>query len=792
MYIEYKRQCKLTQSMRIYILLVYACMVNTQSEFWTKARQTLTLSNLRVNITRQPYSVNNSIISLPQFMPLCGNGRVDTKDDYIAYYRGSNLPLTMTTQQILYMYRGLSNPSELHNISFTADEECDDGNRIDFDGCSADCMSLDLWTSPCELAVDLKLEYEDLIYDTVRQSMVVSASSGIYSLDPNIDSASLTARLIAPKSFQVTDIFRNSTSLILYSEEQQAFWQLVDGASTITLLKNIKNISKWTQADIHRHCHQNPDGSVVVYDKENMFYLPTLTSDSYSACSYGMNVSACTFAQYQPSGAALFTCDGVSIEIGSGICMILHRPGIKENVSLYLDVFNKISYATFTQKSTIVNSYSVSPLTDPITSDISFEVYHPMGGFMQGVFNPARNLGGLSLSLGVFYFTGDKTLLDMITVADNLKTCGLDRCIFDNDRGYDIFDPNPLKNAQKQSWNDLLQAKISEEASITPPLNDLAAIQADPQRYERLLNAFTATFLTIISPLIALAIQKHPVTLNTWAIRKDRLIEISKSGVQLKRVDGKCIPSGVALCGDCQWAPNGRECRPCAQADATSWSWNMKCKSCKTGRRLLAGGTTTISFVLSGDLAAVLKVWAFAAIDPATKLITVTIDTTDPVAEMRSVQQKLLSAGFQVITRPYVVIRVGPEAAAIKMAFTLRGNFSSVQSVWPNAVNSASGLITVEIETKDPEAELRNLLRTLVAMTGVEMVTPPYIVVQSEPPIDPGIITAAVLVPCLAVLAGVLIYVFTRSNHAYEPVYPHPGPYPGSYPGTYPYPGPDY
>lgn len=645
------------------------CNTQNQSPFWSRAQQNLRLGDMRVKEPRKPPVINNTILSSPKFMPLCGNGRIDTKADYIAYYQNaSNRPLTLTKREILYMYRGLSDPETQYSVSFSLDEVCDDGNKVDFDGCSADCMHLDLWTSPCELAVDLNLEYEDLIYDTARRSMVVSAKTGIYELDMvSATSTSLTARLIAPKTIQVTDIFRNSTSLILYSAEQQAFWQLVDGASTVTLLAEIQHLAKWNPSSVIRHCHQNPDGSVVIYDADKMVYLPTLTSTSYGFCSFGRAVSVCIFSQPQPNRASLFICGPIRVIIGPGICQVLTTPAIENDGSIWRDVFNKISYETFTLQMSVLSTYSVSPPIVPsLSPELSFEMYHPMGGFMEGAPGNARRLGDFTSNAGIFYYVGDNTLLDMAIPADfneNSKTCGSDRCIFDIDRGYDIFSQNPLKNSFGKTWNDFLQEQISQEATVSPQLSNLASLKSDPQRYDRLLDSFASAFRSTVSPLVALAIQKHPVTLNTWALRKDKLIEISKSGVQLKRADGKCIPSGVALCPYCFWAPNGQKCRPCSEKDASSWSWNMKCKTCAAtaGRRLLTEESNSyITFVLAGNTTRISSAWPSAVTDPTTSLTTVSISTSDTVSAMRSIQLQLLEmTDVQVITRPYVVIGIG-------------------------------------------------------------------------------------------------------------------------------------
>jgi cysteine-rich repeat protein len=661
----YSKRNLLSSDVLLIVLLAVFGRCNTQSPFWTSAQGSLKLGDMRV---KEPLGVPNRYNTnfvLPVFMPLCGNGRIDTKKDYADYYMNpSNQPWMQTKRMILYMYRNVwKDPDQMHSVSFSADEECDDGNREDFDGCSADCMSLDLWTSPCEIAVDQNLEYEDIIYDSVRKSVVVSARTGIYTLDAEFDSTSLKASLIAGKTFKVTDIFRDSASLILYSAETQALYSIADGTSSITLLNELQHLVKWDPSQSIRHIHQNSDGSVVAYDADGMIYLSTLTSTVYNPCLFGRKISACTFSQMFSDGSAIFLCDIIRVAIGPGICNVFTSPAIPSDGSIWRDVFSKISYETMTMQMDTVSSFTIAPPIESSPSpELTFKMYHPMGGFLEGTVGNARRFGDASTNPGILYYTGDRTMLDMIINQEDQKTCGPGRCIFDIDRGYDIFDRDPFKRAVGETWNDVLQEKIRQEAATAPALSTLAGIKANPQRYDRLLDSFAAAFRPAVAPLVALAIMKHPVTRNTWALRKDRLIEISKSGVQLMRPDGKCLPSGVALCPPCQWAPNGEQCRPCSTADAMSWSWNMKCKTCApASRRLLED--SVIRFALKGDFAAVNAVWYQAVSDSSiisnSSIMTVAIHTPDAVAEMRRIQDHLLEmTSVEVVTKPYVVIYV--------------------------------------------------------------------------------------------------------------------------------------
>ncbi len=73
--------------------------------FWNKAQENLILSQTSSNINPQTLAapICNPILEDPMFLPLCGNGRIDTKADYTVYYADlNNLPLTLTKQEILY------------------------------------------------------------------------------------------------------------------------------------------------------------------------------------------------------------------------------------------------------------------------------------------------------------------------------------------------------------------------------------------------------------------------------------------------------------------------------------------------------------------------------------------------------------------------------------------------------------------------------------------------------------------------------------------------------------------
>ena len=154
--------------------------------------------------------------------------------------------------------------------------------------------------------------------------------------------------------------------------------------------------------------------------------------------------------------------------------------------------------------------------------------------------------------------------------------------------------------------------------------------------------------------------ERHPQTGSLWALRSDRLVEISKSGTRVERNDGRCIPAGTALCPSCSWAPSGLPCRPCSQADTNSMAWIAKCKlkeaSCTaSARRLLSEAVnTTILFTLKGNFSIIKSIWQ-GAVASTGPVYNITVSTADPIGEMRRIRERLalIVRDVQAVVQPY-------------------------------------------------------------------------------------------------------------------------------------------
>jgi cysteine-rich repeat protein len=269
--------------LRIASLLLFSLLAfpeaRAATDFWTRANKSLLLSQTRRD-TPAPYTpppTRDPILDNPAFLPLCGNGRIDTKADYYENYK-THAPLTLTKQQLLFRDTVVDNPTAPYTVEILADEECDDGNRQDLDGCSADCMHVNLWTSACEIAVDKALVYEDLTCSPARQTMVASARDGIYSLEMDPGTNAMRAQLLAPKLFAATNIFMHENSFVIYSAPMQTLWQLIDGEISIFKVRDFTTESGAMLKIYTDRAYRHEDGSFFLHDENKVLYLETLTS----------------------------------------------------------------------------------------------------------------------------------------------------------------------------------------------------------------------------------------------------------------------------------------------------------------------------------------------------------------------------------------------------------------------------------------------------------------------------------------------------------------------------------
>ena len=142
--------------------------------------------------------------------PLCGNGRLDTLADYRAYYAALSAP-TNSSATIYYIR-----------------EACDDGNRLDGDGCAADCASFDMLSAPCPLALPFLTDAEPIEHAAVLDDGSVLALTSARVLQLDAATLAIVAVLDPAKRFAAHSAFfvRERQALYAYDDGTRSFWRL--------------------------------------------------------------------------------------------------------------------------------------------------------------------------------------------------------------------------------------------------------------------------------------------------------------------------------------------------------------------------------------------------------------------------------------------------------------------------------------------------------------------------------------------------------------------------------------
>ena len=112
------------------------------------------------------------------YMPLCGNGRLDSAADYATYFASpAHYAGTKLSIQRARLVSKVPGVNDMIEVKMGMNELCDDGNRLDGDGCSADCMTLDSYVSACQIPLNVD-NIEDFMF--LDATLILSLGDGIY------------------------------------------------------------------------------------------------------------------------------------------------------------------------------------------------------------------------------------------------------------------------------------------------------------------------------------------------------------------------------------------------------------------------------------------------------------------------------------------------------------------------------------------------------------------------------------------------------------------------------------
>ena len=581
----------------------------------------------------------------PQFMPLCGNGRLDTRHNYETYYNpGMDFNHIFKVPETILL-GDTGDASKRVGVKIFVDEVCDDGNRLDGDGCSADCLSRDKLDSACEIVVNWAspATYEAIAFLSPtfrdRTDPIVAVTGGIYRLTlTDINPWALTPFLLSEKSFPVSNMIIFKTQIYMYSASMKTAFSMsvYGGTSTMRALCSM-NIGATNEPGFFYHTSDIL--YLVVKDNMNIllwkFENETCTSDPASFFSqtplqpismYFQDVNRPTCVTAMLQGETI-TAQTSAVDLCPGIPS--HHTF---STSIPLDISTKpwiqsLSYAFApVQKGTYQGAYarvafinSTSHEVPQYSSDFSSLMAQV---FIHSPFYIVQMFPGIRAKFFPAFGANDNTIFignSMIYTAMKSPdyTCGAEPCAMDFPTTYNIISQNPNGPVAPSdvTFDTVLDTLFSTSGAAS--LADYANVNATLARFPTELAKHGYPPPTSSKKQIV----THPTTGSEWIIDGSKLVEVSKRGASYELSKGKCIPATLGMCPPCHMYQPIGPCIPCETAAFTSslldffqlggtriltssLEWRLQCEGCPITagrRRMLTTKLLTVSFVVSGS-----------------------------------------------------------------------------------------------------------------------------------------------------------------------------------------------
>jgi cysteine-rich repeat protein len=567
----------------------------------------------------------------PNFLPLCGNGILNTKADYTALY-GNGQELLNISNRVPGVF-----------VKISADEVCDDGNRLDGDGCSADCMDTDLFQSVCEVASDDLIEAMTL--DQSSGDVYVSTSKVVGRVEVGL--RGIFTNWNAIKSFTVDAMAVNGSNIFMYSSSTTTLYKVEKlGMKAVQFVKKF-DLVPGERGDFIR----NGDTLLLfVKDAHRISVMDVVNSSM---------IAVFKTTEFIPPTANIYELNGR-----------LEAHLIEKFFSMKLDGSDlKFENATAGSGSTVpfwdhfayawvrgVSKFDFQTTDATVERFIRNETHH---GMFQTVnqndyhFDPYLSLtnvllmnpmilgtkgSGLrtilvskssSISYGKypdeFYATGRPIMLK--TVLDSKYECNdAETCFMDIPLGFDLMRQSTY-NSVGATYYDVLKDVL------TPFKGNLSTT---PER-EPLAFQFLKSVNLLVGPKIPRTAITIPKTLATWFLRDGVIFHLNKRGVVIEDDHGRCVPADIMPCNNCQWATSEHMCQPCSVASPTV-AWQVQCKLCGSASRRLLGAALIPVTVTIGNSSDLLRIFGGTVINSS----IVTVMSTDPAATLRNMSSEIL------------------------------------------------------------------------------------------------------------------------------------------------------
>ena len=579
------------------------------------------------------------------FLPLCGNGVVNSAQDYENYYAAGGEEHFMTSV-------GLP-------VRILVSEACDDGNRLDGDGCSADCLTLDSFVGACEVEMADDLSVLDMAIDSVTGDVYVVSTTGLHIAEINAHARRVEFRAVHHARELSNVGFVANGTMLLYSPTTATVHEWKDTSMREYARSAVGGefglrARFFSFAGVRRMlvqngtavCHMDLDAVV-----ETCFAVPNLApvlDSGYVLVPPQKTMIMRTQSNMQilvqldplqvSVDSRLFGTAVVSGELWADLLNFAVAPSITIEFS-QMDMAFKVFGGTM---GVPILAAQYGSQVSVIGPSVLFTSYSYLRNILLDTPVPASgpSVGYLAL---VRMFRGDLSA----------QYCSAaSTCVLDMPLSYDVF----------VSQSDALAkpSLLDIATSVAAPLAD-DDTGADSVAYLSMLRNVSSAVVTALVPKLMQRMETHPRTGGWFILRGHRLLYVSRRGTIVRsHTSGRCLPVDVGLCPKCMWAEAGGRCRSCAMGGGDSVEWTIQCGGgCSGRRRLLDSGPSSFVELVVANATAPELAAAFpnATVTAETNgARAVFPDPSQPADTIRAIRAVLAEKpGWVVVSGPMLV-----------------------------------------------------------------------------------------------------------------------------------------
>lgn len=496
------------------------------------------------------YNRFNDPLPVNLIAPNCGNGKLDQ-----------------------HMMNEIPQPQDLWNAGVIfVNEACDDGNRLDGDGCAADCASMDALTSPCPLAIDTG--GEEIVTMAFYAHIFV-----FFTPTRMVRMGSVDLKILSIQNFTIGPV--------VTAWQESPFDFFVYGGGRIWMPLNSQTPIQGTLPDPSNsnyqplHVKDSSLGIVLVYKIKINTYLVTAageivnvvarrvtnwTNSSQDAAElWNVNIIEKPEDSYNHLRYISFVCtfyddSQLIFVLDTENHIVLPENVIKKSPPSNIDSLNPNSpgYPWIYLFSMALKKHS-RPMTTDITEHASYisknTTKNGVTLFMvspfsisYSKFSPRDIITGMTQlsALGDPLFTNGR-------IETSLCNGTNASCILDVPLCYDVLSPNAYSITNNASSKISTIFTALDNASRTSKTLKETVAKANLKCNER--NESVQQILI------------HPYTQALWILRGSKIYEVNRRGTQVKAPfsisSEQCVPSMSGACMPGYWSWSKMPCKPC-------------------------------------------------------------------------------------------------------------------------------------------------------------------------------------------------------------------------------------